>query len=561
MRSDAVKTNGFFGTLLTLVKMQLKERLNLKKINFKELSAFKIAFSIFIIVLKFAAVVALCAVVLFLANYLNIFTQGVVPPSVISLVFLFMLATSIISCTAGLTKSMYYSRDNAILLTLPCTPTEIYLSKLVVFFIFELKRNASFIIPLFIAYYITHSYPIVFYPWMLLGFILISLFTVSLGALISIPTMWFCNFFRQRKLLQLICLIIVITLVFAALMLAISLIPENIDIVGTWEQTSRDIRAFLVSYTLNFSYLFDLTNLMLGDLYVHTPIFNILPMLARFGQVLAFAVILFAAGMFIVRPLFYKMASKPFEYLKQQVKPKKNIKVSTKLSTLRIETISIFRNINRVFSNVGTLLSIPLLIYLLNKIFLAMNTREVGQHMIVAFNVLIIALVALNSNGSIASIYSRDGRSAYLIKTQPAKHYVLLASRLIPEASVVITSLIATMIVLLNTTAIKPIDVVTLILALTAFYLAHMFFSAEQDIMNPQQQIYATMGENENNPNESKSTIVAFVLSFALAAATFLLLDEGRGYVYVKLLLVGLGALLYCGWSFFNKVKLYYKEK
>ena len=117
------------------------------------------------------------------------------------------------------------------------------------------------------------------------------------------------------------------------------------------------------------------------------------------------------------------------------------------------------------------------------------------------------------------------------------------------------------MIVLLNTTAIKPIDVVTLILALTAFYLAHMFFSAEQDIMNPQQQIYATMGENENNPNESKSTIVAFVLSFALAAATFLLLDEGRGYVYVKLLLVGLGALLYCGWSFFNKVKLYYKEK
>ena len=555
------KKNTFLGTLLTLVKMQLKEKLNLKNISLKELGIFKITLTILLYVLKYASIIVLCAAVLFAANYLNIFAQGVVPQSVISLVFLFMLITSIVSCTAGLTKSLYYSRDNAILLTLPCSPTQIYLSKLIVFFIFELKRNSSFIIPLFIAYYITHNYPIVFYPWMLIAFVLISLFTVSLGALLSIPTMWFSNFFRQKKLLQMISLVVIIVFLFVALVFAISLIPENIDLVGTWEKTSRDIRNFLVSYTLNFGYIFDLTNLMLGDPYFYTQVFKILPMLSRFGQILGFTIALFAIGMLIVRPLFYKMASKPFEYLKKLTKPKKNKKINSLLSPLHIETLSLIKSIDRVFTNVGILLSIPLLTYLLNKIFLAMNTRETGQHMIVAFNILIIMLVALNSNCSIASIYSRDGRSSYLIKTQPVKHYVLLASRLIPEALVVIISMIATMVVLLTTTAISPIDVVTLVISLIMFYLAHMFFSAEQDIMNPQYQIYATMGENENNPNESKSTVTAFIISFLLAGSTFLLLDEGRGFVYIKLLLVGLGALAYCSWSFFNNIKLFYKEK
>ena len=88
-----------------------------------------------------------------------------------------------------------------------------------------------------------------------------------------------------------------------------------------------------------------------------------------------------------------------------------------------------------------------------------------------------------------------------------------------------------------------------------------MFFCAEQDIMNPQAEIYATMGNYDNNPNEIKATVTAFVFSFITAAAVLLLLIEGRDGVYLKLFLVGLLAALYCTWSFYTKVKLYYKEK
>ena len=44
------------------------------------------------------------------------------------------------------------------------------------------------------------------------------------------------------------------------------------------------------------------------------------------------------------------------------------------------------------------LISLPMLIFLLNKIFLAMNTREMGDYMVICFNVLMILLIALNGN-------------------------------------------------------------------------------------------------------------------------------------------------------------------
>ena len=147
-------------SLMILVKMQLKEQLNFKRLDIENVNRFHIIASILGAVLKFALVTALCVVFLIVSKLLGLFSFAnlPVPSTVISLVFSVMLLASIISCVVGLTKSMYYARDNAVLLTLPCMPIQVYLSKLIIFFIFELKRNLSFIIPLFIAYFATHGY-------------------------------------------------------------------------------------------------------------------------------------------------------------------------------------------------------------------------------------------------------------------------------------------------------------------------------------------------------------------------------------------------------------------
>ena len=413
--------------LMILVKMQLKEQLNFKRLEVENVKIFHIFVSILGALLKFAMVTAMCVAFLLVSKLIGLFSLAgrPIPSTVISLVFSVMLLTSIVSCVVGLTKSMYYARDNAVLLTLPCLPIQVYLSKLIIFFIFEIKRNFSFIVPLFIAYYATHGYTPFAYPWMLLCIVVISLFTVAIGAMLSIPAMWVANFFKQRRWLQMTGLAAVVIFCVCALFFGISLIPEDIDLLATWETTYWQIQDFLNAYAKNFKLVYDITLMLLGEESHLVTTFPIGRTALRFFGLLAVTAALLGIGLLIVRPLFYKMASTPFEYLKKQTPAKPNKVRKRRVSAVYNEFLIAVKSTNRMYANVGILIAVPILIFLLNKIFLAMNIRELGEHMVVAFNVLIVMLVVLNANCYAASIFSRDGRSSYLIKTQPDRKSVV----------------------------------------------------------------------------------------------------------------------------------------
>ncbi len=550
-------------SLLILIKMQLKEQLNFQRFELKGTSWFKITVSVLAAILKFALVTALCGVFLIVAKLLSLFSlTSTVPSTVISLVFTLMVLASIVSCTIGLTKALYFARDNAVLLTLPCKPIQVYLSKLIIFFIFELIRNFSFVVPLFIAYFLTHGYAWYHYLWLMLCILLVSLLTVGVGTLLSIPAMWISNIFRQLKSLQAVTLVAGISLVSFSLFSLISLIPANIDLIATWGTTFWEIQDFLTAYATKFSHVYDLTLMMLGETKNLVTTFPVGATAARFFKVLGATVVLYAAGLLIVQPLFYKMASKPFEHMKRRTRPHKNRKLPRPVSVIWTEVLVAVKTPARIFFNVGILFSIPMLVFLLNKIFLAMNTREMGNYMVLAFNVLIILLVVLNANTYAASVFSRDGRSSYLIKVQPAQYRTLLQAKLLPNTVFVLGALIVTFFILLNNTSFGITNTLLLVFAIAALYLAHLLFCAELDLMNPQNELYAAIGNSERNPNETTATLTAFLISFLVAGVLFLLMRERySASVFVKFLVVALGLLLWRGWLFFSKIKVYYKEK
>ena len=548
-------------SLLILIKMQLKEQLNFERLDLKGTNWFKIAVSILGAILKFVLITVLCGAFLVMAKKLNLFAiTATVPASVISLVFTAMMLASIVSCTIGLTKALYFARDNAVLLTLPCKPIQVYLSKLIIFIIFELVRNLSFTVPLFIAYFITHSYALYHYPWMLCCILLVSLFTVSVATLLSIPAMWIANLFRQFKSLQAITLISAIALVSISVFRGIGMIPENIDIIATWGTTYWKIQDFLNAYTHKLSFIYDFTRMILGEVHNLKVVFPIGATAWRFAKLFMATAVFYAAGLLIVQPLFYKMASKPFEHMKRRTRTHKNRKLPRPLSVIWTEILVAVKTPARIFFNVGVLFAIPMLVFLLNKIFLAMNTRSTGNYMILAFNVLIILLVVLNANTYAASVFSRDGRSSYLIKTQPAQYRTLLQAKLLPNTVFVLTSLAVTLGILLRHASFGVGNTWMLIIAIVALYLAHLLFCAELDLMNPQNELYAAIGNSEKNPNETTATLTAFLISFVVAGVLFLLMMEGSR-PFFKLLLAGLGLLFWRGWLFFSKIKVYYKEK
>ena len=558
--------------LTTLVKMQLQEKLNFKRIDISKHAVFNYILGALVALIKFAFITVLCYAFILVAKMFSLFQHfNIVPQSVMSLIFVVMLIASTLGCTIGLTKALYYSRDNAVLLTFPATPMQTFLSKIIIFYIFELKRSLSFIVPLFLAYFFLHGYSVSYYFWMLICFAFVAMFTVALGALLSIPGMWIANIFNQHKTLQHICLVLLVGGVVGALVYAISLIPTDIDF---FEQSGK-IKIALQRFFDGYAYYNP--NAFLGETKQLKPLYNLTLLIlggdgfAKFSLgesvirllILLSAILLLAlCAVFIVKPIFYKMASTPFEYKKKKVKEKSNIPFDKKIASLVHEFRIAFKTQERMFANVGILISIPVLIMFLNKIFAAMNVAEFGEYMIVAFNILIILLIALNANVYASSVYSRDGRSSYLMKTQPTKPIYLILAKLVPNTLFVTLSFIITGFVIADLTHVSTGDTALLMLGLYFIYLTHLFMCAESDLMNPQTEIYATVGNNDSNPNETKSTAIAFGASFVIALIVMGLLSlKENQNVYLKLMLVALAVLCRKVYVFVDKIKLYFKEK
>ena len=552
-------------SLMTLIKMQLKEKSGTHLTTGLKGWA-RIAVSTLVFLLKFAFFSALCAVMFFLAGQLPLFElSDRVPDTVLSILFSVLLLLSVISCTAGLTRAMYFAKDNFVLLTLPASPLKVYLSKLIIFFCFELKKSFSFLIPMFVGYFITLGYPVGFYPWLLLCFFFISVMTVSIAALLSIPAMWISTIFKRHRLLQNSAITAAVVASVLALFFIVSMIPDDLNLLTNWDYIFVKIQEGLEWYKQNLALLYGLTGMISGVQFSDGLVFEILwpvgSTLSKFAALILADVLLFTAGLLIVRPLFYTMASKPFEYLKSQVKPRRNVRLPSSLTGIYTELLKSFKNHERLSTNVGIMISIPILIFLLNSLFVAMNTDTFGDQLIVASNLLIILLIALNANSYAACVYSRDGRSAYLIKVQPKNPMTLIVAKITPTALFCTASLITTFVILTQTTNLSFIDCALLMLSVILIYFAHLCYCADLDIMNPHTEIYAAMGEYENDPNEIKATAWAFAISFIVAGATLLLLLENNGEVYLKLLICSAAAFAYRAYRFTSDVKLYYKEK
>ena len=85
--------------------------------------------------------------------------------------------------------------------------------------------------------------------------------------------------------------------------------------------------------------------------------------------------------------------------------------------------------------------------------------------------------------------------------------------------------------------------------------------------MNPQNEVYATTGNDFNNPNEAKATVMAFVGSFAITLAFYFMLTESlrlyNNYLSAFIRLFVVSVFLFAGFLllFVKKIKAFYYDK
>ena len=545
--------------LVTLVKMQLKEKMDLGYLRSKRKLVFKLVW----LFVEFAAITAVIAVIFHFVKLLGLFSLvHDIPVSVVSLIFSIMLALSLVTDTIGLMKSLYFSKDNTVLLTFPATPSLVFFSKLATYYVYELRKSFMFTIPMFIAYGIVKGYSLIYYPWLILMFVLISSIPVLVAALLSIPAMFGYIFLCRVKVLQYILYTVLGGGAILLVWWLIGLVPEDINFVESWGNTYWEIQAFLNDYTEVFAPLYAFTELIVGrtvglsSIIFHSGTLNSLLVLIAMGVVLLLLCFLCS------KPLFYRMASTPFEFKRRdKIRAKANRKMPPFFSALKKEFVIGARS--NAFIKLGGVLVVimPMSIYLLNRLYSAMNTRLLGMQMTICFNIIVILLMMMMTNIDLASVYSRDGSSSYLNKVQPAPYATLLLSKLIFNMVIALIGCALTVLVFAIESSVSKTDALMIGIMIYCVYLAHLFSSAEKDIMNPQYEQYATFNEQTNNPNETGAGVSAIIMAAVVFALALFFSSRNDPIVWLKLAVIAAILAGYKIFTYLSKIKAFYKEK
>lgn len=661
-----------YAGLKTLVMMQLKDKLNFSFKADKKGALTKLILFIIMFILITVAIF----VVFKIAGMLAVFgmTQDI-PISVFNLFFITMILLSTISCIVSLTNSLFFSKDNLVLLSYPVRSNIVFLSKLIVFYVIELVKEVAFVIPMFLAYGIFFGFSVGYFFWVIFMFFIIAAIPVAIASLVSIPYMFVKMFLTKRPLLQDLFFLMVLIAGTVFAFIVINMIPENLHFLLKWGDWYRPhFVNFANNYEVWFTPLYYVSALVMGaNQSIDSPkqitsTFN--PMsglifLAVFGGI----VLLFLLSYLLAKPLFFKIAVKPFEYNKKiifhnfsrtrtkvksysygdafapvldkeykgkdlialrmkferalnEIVKQGNLFENDKIDNNKIyrllkkelkmdfvvvtseefvanHTIGYFieyrnhipslvlakhigisyvdcydpnylkyqnftktaffssmwkdvlmdiRTPGKLVGNYILLVITPLAIALLNKLFASINTNFLGVTLTITFNILIITLIPLSSNVMFASIYSREGESAYLLKAAPANYMKTLSAKLVLRAILMTISILVACILYryyassFTQAYIKPI---WLFFAVTGLYLGHLVWSAELDFMNPQDALYRETGEgNISNSNETISMVLVYVITVLFTGISYFFIQDTITVSFYKIALIGIAFLI-----------------
>lgn len=553
---------------LSLILFQLKDKIDTSWVKQKKTLIQKIVFG----VLKFVGVTGVVFGLLYLLTSIMIITKS----DMMNLYIVFfsvMMVLSLISTTAGLMKSLYFADDNKVLVTLPVNSSQLFFSKLIVYYIFELKRAMDILFPVslgaFIAMFVLKQISFISIIWSIIPMIFIIAFLILLGSLLSIPALYLFKFFKKYQLIELILFILLAVFIIFAVVRLIKLIPEDIDVQQQWPKFQKDLREIMNQFNI---YVYPLTHSvrsMMGELNNVDLTYSLTGLsFLKFAIIFGADAILGGIVFLVIKPFYFVMMTKTSEFDKNSVGTgKKNILHQKYLTFVNKEFKLSFRDIEISGSYISIYIAVPILLLFIDSVFSAISTRLEGDQMAYAFNILLIVLPYLASNSVIATLYSKEGRAAYIKKTKPINPLFPLISKLVFNLIFSIPSIVACSFVFADFAKLSPWLVALLSLSILLIQYAHILYSATLDIMNPQNEGYATNGDDFVNPNEKTATAVGFICSFILALICFFFFKESyRLYsnynlAIAKILVIAALAFGSSLLLFVLKIKAFYYER
>lgn len=399
-------------TVWTLFKLDLKSRHgSTKAISTKDhLKRF------FNIVLSVVLYAVLIAVFYYLTEMFVVKSQlGFEFLVIVTFVALILLT---IVGTGNVVKNLYFSGDNELLLRFPVSGKDVLIAKSIYCFVSNLIICFLLLFPFYIIFGALSGMNVGYYFLSIIVMFLISLVPFFVANLIAIPVMQLVNHVKDKFLLILIVLILLLCggfILYMQLLKEVVQYIENNNINLFSPEVTQNIKAFA-----NGCYPFR----FYADVLAYSQVEG------GAGQVflnLLYIVLIEAAiavcAYFTTIKCYYKTILYSIETGKTALTTKSKIVLRTQFSALfRREFFLIFRSFNYSFQYLAMAVAAPVMVYYCNDLAVSYGQSTVGSAIVPGLTLMVITLFTTIIVSFASTTVSREGMCFYHTKIIPVSY-------------------------------------------------------------------------------------------------------------------------------------------
>lgn len=540
--TQEIKKNSVFRRVKYLTLMQIGDQVRGLKTGGTKKLVSKILLKVLFMAISIVAFTALFFVVR------NFFSFELSKDLIVTLIFITQLI-SIVACLGGMILVLFVSKENTMLLAFPCNYSEIFLSKIIVFALDEIKKSLIFIIPLLIGFGINAGVGVIYWLQLPIIWLTLCLLPVFIGATMAIPAIYIIKFLKSHVFIYALLLSALIIAGYLLIYWILSQIEPPINIAGKYARFLEAVRqAFATINKISLFYSF-IGNSLFG---VSTALYFSLTLLV----VLGFGVLCFLVAM----PFYFKAASSTAENSSKKVHKIKYGKGKNLFITFLKKELKIhFRSSDTVTSIVTAVLLFPTISYVFNFIMSLINTSSLGIYMTIAFNMMITLSLLGTHNANSASAISREGNEFAVLKTAPSNTSLICWAKLAVTATINVLSLITTAIMLVFSMRVPIFDVIAIVITIFFISVGQIAWGFELDLRNPKITEYASKGDAvTDNGNVAKAMAIAFLISILVGLLSLILLLDNYVFGWVRILLIAFVFMLARLYLLHSNLKTYF---
>ncbi len=468
--------------------------------------------------------------------FTQIFMLGfAINAELVSIVLLTVQALTLVFTVAHIIGTLYLSRDNELLICLPVTANQFFISKVLLVYFKELTFDALLCIPLFICLGFFGNLGASFYLAVPLYILLLPVFPIIIASFISIPVMRIMAFLKRHSALA---IVVLLTLVGSALFAYISLIASiagNFNIADQQLQFVASANDAVRAIGCRIPIYFQLAKAMFSfSSWYYIPLFILL------------CALLSAVTAMIIRPFYFRLAMPQLENRVSGSGKKKSSITNAKpfTSLIKKEMLCIFRSPSEVFQYFLFTLLMPFIVFSYDRLLMTVSVNQAGVNMIAGSHAMIVAILAMLSNISSASAISRDGSTFHTSKIIPVSYFTQIFAKLTFNAIFTLGAILLTAIISSFSYPVWQIVLGSVAVGLAS--IGHIALCLEMDIKHPS----VNMQGDEESSTTSKSTprALVFGLLIGFVMGLFLIMTSSVENLYIPYILLIAFSLIFALW-------------